>query len=68
MYTKLSDVKLKTGENMEIGVVLTPDKEYADRITDLLHHKGEPWLTHVNKALIRNWRRGFILGTSASRS
>lgn len=52
MYIKLSDAKLKTGENMEIGVVLTPDKEYADRITGLLHHKGEPWLTHVNKALI----------------
>ncbi|MGB9597739.1 MAG: GNAT family N-acetyltransferase, partial [Candidatus Poribacteria bacterium] len=51
MYTKLSDVKLKTGEDMEIGVVLAPDQEHIEAITKVLHHKGEPWLTHVNKAL-----------------
>lgn len=51
MYTKLSDVQLKTGEKMEIGVVLAPDEEFADRVMDVLHHKGEPWLGHVDKAL-----------------
>lgn len=51
MYTKLSDVKLKTGEKMEIGVVLAPDEEYADRIIDLLSHKGEPWVGEVKKAI-----------------
>lgn len=51
MYTKLSDVKLKTGEDMQIGIVLAPDMGYVERINDVLHHKGEPWLTHVDKAL-----------------
>ncbi|HGE72848.1 TPA: N-acetyltransferase [Candidatus Poribacteria bacterium] len=51
MYTKLSNVKLKSGEDMEIGVVLAPDQEHSEAIVKVLHHKGEPWLTHVNKAL-----------------
>lgn len=51
MYYKLSDVKLKTGEDMEIGVVIAPDMEYSERISKVLNHKGEPWLSHVNKAL-----------------
>lgn len=51
MYTKLSDAKLKTGEDMEIGVVLAPDQEHSEGIAKVLHHKGDPWLTHVNKAL-----------------
>ncbi len=51
MYTKLSDVKLKTDETMQIGLVLAPDEEYADRMMDVLNHKGEPWLSHVEKAL-----------------
>ena len=36
---------------MEIGMVLAPDAEYADRILDFLTHKGEYWLRHVGKAL-----------------
>lgn len=51
MYTKLSDIRLKTGEKMEIGMVLAPDEEYADRIIDILRHKGEPWLGEVEKAV-----------------
>lgn len=51
LYTKLSDIQLKTGEKMEIGVVLAPDERFADRMVDMLSHKGEPWLGHVGKAL-----------------
>ncbi len=51
MYTKLSDVQLKTGEKMEIGVVLTPHEELADKMVELLGHKGEIWMSHVAKSL-----------------
>ena len=36
---------------MEIGVVLTPDEEYTDQMMDVLIHKGDPWLSHVEGAL-----------------
>jgi hypothetical protein len=29
LYKKLSDAKLKTGEKMEIGVVMAPDEDYV---------------------------------------
>ena len=51
MYTKLCDVKLKTDENMEIGVVLGPDAEYADQMMDVLNHKRQPALSHVEGAM-----------------
>lgn len=51
MYYKLSDAKLKTGENLEIGVVIAPDINHRDGILKVLNHKGEPWLSHVDKAL-----------------
>lgn len=51
MYTKLSNAKLKTGEDIEIGLVLAPDQEHSDAIAKVLHHKGEPWLSHVSRAL-----------------
>jgi len=51
LYTKLSDVELKTGENMEIGLILAPDEEYADKILPLLGHKGELWMGHIEKSL-----------------
>jgi GNAT superfamily N-acetyltransferase len=51
LYTKLDDVKLKSNERMEIGVVGAPDAEYAQRLHDHLKHKGDPWIWHVDKAL-----------------
>ena len=51
MYTKLSDAKLKTDEDIEIGLVLAPDQEHSDAIAKVLHHKGDPWLSHVSRAL-----------------
>ncbi len=51
MYKKLSDAKLKTGEDLEVGLVLAPDAENAEGVAKVLHHKGDPWLSHINRAL-----------------
>lgn len=65
MYTKLNDVKLKSGEDMEIGVVQAPDEEYVDKLNDLLKHKGDPWMIHVDEALkgeIKDLETRFYIG------
>ncbi|MFQ6043060.1 MAG: GNAT family N-acetyltransferase [Candidatus Poribacteria bacterium] len=49
MYTKLRDVKLKTDEDMEVGVVLAPDDEYADKIKPFLDHKPGNFKWHIEK-------------------
>ncbi|MBC8230089.1 GNAT family N-acetyltransferase [bacterium] len=49
MYTKLRDVKLKTGENMEVGVVLAPDDEYADKVKPFLAHKQGNFKWHIER-------------------
>ncbi|MFQ6097779.1 MAG: GNAT family N-acetyltransferase [Armatimonadota bacterium] len=54
MYTKLADETLKTGENMEVGVVLAPDDVYDDQIRPLLGHKGEDWRYHIDESLKGN--------------
>lgn len=44
MYDKLADVALKSGEQVELGVVMGPDAEWAGRLDgDLLAHKSETW-------------------------
>jgi len=65
LYTKLSDAKLKTDESLEVGVVLAPDQEHSDSIAKVLHHKGDPWLPHVNRALsgdIKELETRFYIG------
>ena len=32
MYNKLTDIKLKTGETMEVGVIIAPDEAHAEQI------------------------------------
>jgi len=49
MYIKLRDVKLKTGENMEVGVVLAPDDEYAGKIKPFLDHKPGNFKWHIER-------------------
>lgn len=51
MYTHLGNVRLKTGEPMEIGVVECPDPEWAGQVLPLLGHKGYPWQVHIEAAL-----------------
>lgn len=43
MYESLGTVTLKGGETVDAGVVIGPDPEWADRVADLLSHKGEVW-------------------------
>jgi len=43
MFQDMGKAKLKTGENVEAGVVLGPDLDWAERIEKLLYHKGDPW-------------------------
>ena len=51
MYTKLTEVRLKTGEIMEVGSVLAPDEEFADRVKPFLAHKGGIWNWHIERSL-----------------
>lgn len=51
MYKKLAEERLKTGETIEVGAVLAPDKEYAERIQLFLKHKGPEWEWHIEGAL-----------------
>ncbi|SVE13611.1 uncharacterized protein METZ01_LOCUS466465, partial [marine metagenome] len=44
MYEKLDNVTLKSGEQVELGLVKGPDLEWVDRIDgELLAHKGPTW-------------------------
>jgi GNAT superfamily N-acetyltransferase len=51
MYELLDRETLKTGETLEIGVVTSPEEEYAPGIEELLSHKGEMWRAHIRAAL-----------------
>ena len=43
MYESIGTVTLKDGEQVEAGVVIGPDPAWADRVGDLLNHKGGVW-------------------------
>lgn len=51
MYVKLSEVELKTGELMEVDVVLAPDNVYADRIKQFLDHKPGDFKWHIERSV-----------------
>jgi len=53
MYTHLGVATLKTGERMELGVVMGPDPEWAGRINALLGHKPGEYRYHIGEALLR---------------
>jgi hypothetical protein len=50
MYERLGEAVLKSGQRMEIGVVLAPDPEWKDRIIPFLGHKGEPYASHIRRS------------------
>jgi hypothetical protein len=50
MYECLGQVRLKTGETMELGVVTAPDPEWRPRIVPFLGHKSEPYATHIRRS------------------
>lgn len=43
MYQHLDRITLKSGEEVEAGVVQAPDLEWAPRVEGLLSHKGPQW-------------------------
>ena len=51
MYERLDTVGLKSGEEVEMGVVRGPELEWADRVEALLAHKGEIWRWGNEKVL-----------------
>ncbi len=52
MYSVLNPrAELKSGETVEIGVILCPDAEHADAIKPFLEHKGGHWNWHIERAL-----------------
>ena len=65
MYARLDNGTIKTGEALEIGVVVAPDSDWKGQICPLLGHKGHPWTLHVEKALdgaITDLETRFYLG------
>ncbi|MDA0336839.1 MAG: GNAT family N-acetyltransferase [bacterium] len=54
MYQTLGRVDLKGGESVEAGVVIGPDAEWADRVGDLLSHKGDVWRWQNGECLRRD--------------
>lgn len=50
MYTQLSEKKLRSGESMEVGVVLAPDDRFADAVKPLLGHKPANFQRHLDEA------------------
>src|SRR5919108_4934663 len=53
MYRPLGAATLKTGERVELGVVLGPDPDWAERIAVLLSHKPGEYRYHIGEALRR---------------
>lgn len=43
MYKSLGQVKLKSGESVEAAVLHGPEPDWADRIIELIGHKGQIW-------------------------
>lgn len=51
MYALLGTAVLKTGQEMEVGVIRGPDLEYADRIREFLGHKPDSFKRHIDLSL-----------------
>jgi hypothetical protein len=50
MYERLSSGLLKSGETLEIGVVVAPDEAFAPLVKPLLGHKPNPYRWHIDCA------------------
>ena len=53
MYKKLTEARLKTGETMEVDVIIAPDEEHADKIKPFLGHKGGGFMKIFNRTSIK---------------
>lgn len=71
MYTYLGTTTLKTGEQMDLGVVRCPDPSWAPQIQPLLGHKGRETKDHIEAALsgpLDELDTRFYLGTIGGRA
>lgn len=51
MYNKLGEVKLKTEEGMEVGVITAPDASHAEEIKQFLGHKPGNYKWHIERCV-----------------
>jgi len=51
MYQKIKDATLKTGESVEMGILMGANSDWSPRIEHLLGHKGEPWNWQIHECL-----------------
>jgi hypothetical protein len=51
VYTPLGQQNLKSGETLEVGVVLGPDPEWLPRLVPFLGHKTPDFRAHIEGAL-----------------
>jgi GNAT superfamily N-acetyltransferase len=58
MNEYLSDITLKSGEQVQAVVISGPDSEWHERITTLLAHKGEIWRWQVAQLLSDRQKSG----------
>lgn len=50
MYERLGKATLRTGEPMELGVVIAPDVDWREQIVPFLGHKQEPYASHITRS------------------
>ncbi|RKU18813.1 hypothetical protein C6501_02170 [Candidatus Poribacteria bacterium] len=51
MYEKLGNTVLKTGEQMEVGVINVPDEPHAEEIKKFLGHKPGNFKWHIDRCV-----------------
>lgn len=51
MYEKLGNTVLKTGEQMEVGVINVPDEPHAEEIKEFLGHKPGNFKWHIERCV-----------------
>jgi len=51
MYKKLGNTVLKTGENMEVGMIDVPDEPHAEEIKKFLGHKPGNYKWHIERCV-----------------
>ena len=51
MYNKLGEVGLKTGEQMEVGVITAPDESHAEEVKQFLGHKPGNYKWHIERCV-----------------
>lgn len=57
MYTRLGEATLKSGERMEVGVVLGPDADWLPRVVPFLGHKNPDTRAHIFQSLEKDLDR-----------